>query len=445
LRKVICCALAFVLVTATVVAGFSVQLIRNTSSVLASPQPTKNVTLTVIFNEFNKHQGIYLLDSAINKLRSNHPNLKINVKFIETIYPNARDQMLKAFANGTSVDVISVDQIWLGEFAQKGLLTDLTNYTKKWGRLSDWYQSNLDGMIYNKSVYGIWAWTDVRGLWYWKDLLNKAGVDPNSLMTWNGYIESARKLNTVLRPEGIGGVHLNGANYSPDVWYPYLWMLGGNIVKLKSGHPTKGTYWFPAYNGSEGVRAMSFIKAQVDAGIRAQKNVSFGQEFGQRNFSAMIEGSWMPSNIPKQKLSDVGFIPAFPTPDNKTKTTTLIGGWEFAIPKTSSHKDLAWELVQIMLEPGILTPWIAVQGYLPTQISIGEGPGPYADQLRKSIPFYDQMISMIPQGRARPSIAEYPSIAEDIRQALNAVYSGSKDPNQALQDAAAHSAKTLGW
>ena len=203
-------------------------------------------------------------------------------------------------------------------------------------------------------------------------------------------------------------------------------MLGGNIVKLKSGHPTKGTYWFPAYNGSEGLRAMSFIKAQVDAGIKAQKNVSFGQEFGQRNFSAMIEGSWMPSHVPKQKLSDVGFIPAFPTPDNKTKTSTLIGGWEFGIPKTSSHKDLAWELIQIMLEPGILTPWIAVQGYLPTQISIGQGPGPYADQLRRSIPFYDQMISMIPQGRARPSIAEYPSIAEDIGQALNAVYFGSK-------------------
>jgi multiple sugar transport system substrate-binding protein len=437
--------LAFVIAFATVLIGLSVHLIKNTSSVLASPQPRQSVTLTIIFNDFNNHQGKYLLDSAIKKLRSDHPSFNINVNYIETAYPIARNQMFNAISNGTSVDVISLDQIWLGEFAQKGLLTDLTNYTKKWGRLSDWYQSNLDGMIYNKSVYGIWAWTDIRGLWYWKDLLNKAGVDPNSLKTWNGYLESARKLNSILRSEGIEGVHLNGAEYSPDIWYPYLWMLGGDIVKLKSGHPTKGTYWFPEYNGSEGLRAMNFIKAQVDAGIRAQKNVSFGNEFGQRNFSVMIEGSWMPSRIPKQKVSDVGFIPMFPTPDNNTKTTTLLGGWEFVIPKTSAHKELAWELIQTMLQPHILTPWIALQGYLPTQINIGEGPGPYADQLRKSIPFYDQMISMIPEGRGRPSIAEYPQIAQNIREAIDDVYNGVKEPKQALNDAAAKSAKVLGW
>jgi ABC-type glycerol-3-phosphate transport system substrate-binding protein len=37
-------------------------------------------------------------------------------------------------------------------------------------------------MIYKQSIYGIWAWTDVRGIWYWKDLLNKAGVDPTHCM-----------------------------------------------------------------------------------------------------------------------------------------------------------------------------------------------------------------------------------------------------------------------
>jgi multiple sugar transport system substrate-binding protein len=116
----------------------------------------------------------------------------------------------------------------------------------------------------------------VRGIWYWKDLLEKAGVDPNLLKTWDGYIEAAKKLNRVLRPEGIEGVHLVGAVHSPDLWYPYLWMLGGEILQQKAGHPTKGVYWFPAFNSSEGVRAMEFIKSQVDAGIRPQKEHFWG-------------------------------------------------------------------------------------------------------------------------------------------------------------------------
>jgi ABC-type glycerol-3-phosphate transport system substrate-binding protein len=46
----------------------------------------------------------------------------------------------------------------------------------------------LDGTVYNDRIYGIWAWTDVRGIWYWKDMISQAGVDPNTLKTWDGVL-----------------------------------------------------------------------------------------------------------------------------------------------------------------------------------------------------------------------------------------------------------------
>jgi multiple sugar transport system substrate-binding protein len=52
---------------------------------------------------------------------------------------------------------------------------------------------------------------------------------------------------------------------------------------------------------------------------------------------------------------------------------------------------------------------------------------------------------LIKYGRSRPNLAEYPQIAEHISEAIDAVYSGSKQPKQALDDAAAKSAKALGW
>jgi multiple sugar transport system substrate-binding protein len=438
-------ALSCIVVITTV---FIIDLADNTSFYAsASPQePGQNITLTVIFNEFNKKgMGKSLVDSAISKLRTNHPDLDINVRYLETVYSNARDQMSNAIMNGTSVDVITVDQIWLGDFAQKNLLIDLTNYTNNWGRQNDWYEVSWDGGVYNDTVFGIWAWTDVRGIWYWKNLLNEANVNPESLKTWDGYIQSAKQLNSALRAKGIDGVHLTGASHSPDIWYPYLWMLGGEIVQLKPGHLTKDTYWFPIYNSTEGVRALQFMKDQVNAGITPQKEHSFGEEFANKTFAVMIEGSWMPTNLPKEEIGSVQFIPMFPVPDKNTRNSTLIGGWEFAIPKTSSHKDLAWGLIELMLQPKILSPWLAEQGYLPTQITIGEGGGPYANIIRNSIPFYDAMVSMISEGRSRPSIPEYPAIAEDIRQAMDEVFYGVKEPKQALDDAAAKSAKALGW
>jgi multiple sugar transport system substrate-binding protein len=50
----------------------------------------------------------------------------------------------------------------------------------------------------------------------------------------------------------------------------------GDIIEPRDGHPTKGVYWYPAYNGSEGLRAMEFIKSQVKAGITPQKEHFWG-------------------------------------------------------------------------------------------------------------------------------------------------------------------------
>jgi multiple sugar transport system substrate-binding protein len=96
-----------------------------------------------------------------------------------------------------------------------------------------------------------------------------------------------------------------------------------------------------------------------------------------------------------------------------------------------------------MLEPKILSSMLAEYGYLSTQIPIGEGP--YSEELRKSIPYYDQLISLVQFGHARPNIAEYPQIADHIREAIDNVYSGAKESRQALDNAAAKSAKALGW
>jgi multiple sugar transport system substrate-binding protein len=154
------------------------------------------------------------------------------------------------------------------------MVTDLTNYTEqRWDRdgNEEWYLGNWEGGKYQGRVYGIWATTDIRGIWYWKDMLKEAGVDPQSLMTWEGYIDAVKKLNSVLKPLGIEGVHLTGAGHSPDLWYPYLWMLGGNILEQRAGHPTKGIYWFPSFNSSAGLKALSFIQDQINAGHRLMR------------------------------------------------------------------------------------------------------------------------------------------------------------------------------
>src|ERR671925_1775888 len=407
-----------------------------------------NVILRGLFTDLaNPGRWNQLLQPALDELNRRHPDMNIQIQYTDFPYNITRNQILDRLSNGDSIDIVSVDQIWLGEFAEEGLLSNLTDDFEQWGRLDDLYEANLDGCVYNNTIYGLWLWTDVRGMWYWKDMLQEAGVDPESLKTWDGYISAAVKLKDFFGDRITQGVHLLGTSYDPDMWYPYLWILGGEILEPREGHPTKGAYWFPSYNSSEGVRAIEFLKRQVDAGIEPQKEHSWGAEFANKTFPVMLEGSWMLSAFPKESWptleQQVGFIPMFPVPNATTQTSTMMGGWEVAIPSTSQNSDLAWELITIMAQPEILGPFIQEYGYLPTQHTLGEGPS--SEPLKESVPYFDEMVSMIPYGRSRPSIPEYPQIAEHIHQAIQQVYNGSASPKDALDMAAAKSAASLGW
>ena len=417
----------------------------------ATTEKNNQVMLRAILTDLgdpNRWQTLF--QPALEELRKRHPELDIQLNYTTFPYDMTRAALLESLSNKTAIDVISVDQIWLGELAEKGFLADLTNKTQDWGKLPDFYEANLDGTIFNDKIYGIWAWTDVRGIWYWKDILKKSNVSPDSLRTWEGYLEAAKKINSTIQAEKEVGIstlvqpmHLNGDVNAPDVWYPYLWMLGGSIVENRPGHPTKDSYWFPSYNSTEGVRALEFLKRQIDIGLKPQSRID--DPFVEKKFAVMLSGSWMPSIFPRgTNIAEiVGFLPAFPVPDDSVQTTTMMGGWQFGIPSTSTHKDLAWELITVMLEPEIFAPWLQRYGYLPTQASIGEGP--YSTQLEQSIPYYQEMISMIEFGGSRPSIPEYSEISNHIKQALDEVFSGAKESEQALDDAAAKSAKVLGW
>ena len=390
-----------------------------------------------------------LFQPALEELQARHPDIEIQLDYRPIPYLNLYSQFLGAMSNQTPVDIMTIDRISLGEFVEKGFLTDLTDYAKKWGRQKDWYTANWDGGIYRDRVYGIWTVADVRGIWYWKDLLNEAHVHPDLLKTWDGYISSAKELNNVLKPKGIEGIHLIAAGHSPDMsFYPYLWMIGGEIVEWKSGHPTKGSYWFPAYNSTEGARALEFIKEQVNAGIKPQKDHFWGKEFLDRKFAVMLEAlqHHVHLNTTEQKQdfeNKVGFLPGFPVPNEGYPTTTLMGGWLLSVPSTSKDKQLAWEFIKIMLEPKIIAPMHEKYGLLPTQIPIGEGP--YSANLGKTIPYYDKLVSMLKIGRYGPNIPEQPQIAEHIRQMLDDVFYNTNEPEEALANAAVKSAKALGW
>jgi hypothetical protein len=86
-------------------------ILLNESQALVSSQ---NIIFTVIFNNFNNPQGSSLLENAIAMMRSNYPNLNINVRYIETsdhpLIPNTPgtyNEILNSISNRPSADIVT--------------------------------------------------------------------------------------------------------------------------------------------------------------------------------------------------------------------------------------------------------------------------------------------------------------------------------------------------
>ena len=124
-----------------------------------------NITLTGLFDNLdNPRRWDKLLQPALDELSRRHPDLNLQIEYKEYFYKETRAKLLEQLTNGDPVDIVSVDQIWLGDFAERGLLNNLTDNFLSWNE-TEMYEANLDGCIYNNTIYGIWLWTDVRGIW----------------------------------------------------------------------------------------------------------------------------------------------------------------------------------------------------------------------------------------------------------------------------------------
>ncbi len=129
-----------IIIVLAVAAAFTFVLSTTTSSpVHAQKDQKQNVTLRAMLDDLGL-VGDWkdLLDHARDELSSRHPDMNIQINYMESQYNQTRNLLLTALANQAPIDLISLDQIWLGEFAQKGLLTDLTTRAQIWGRSSDW-------------------------------------------------------------------------------------------------------------------------------------------------------------------------------------------------------------------------------------------------------------------------------------------------------------------
>jgi raffinose/stachyose/melibiose transport system substrate-binding protein len=131
--------------------------------------------------------------------------------------------------------------------ARAGVLRDITSFME-----GDWAATlspaGVKAFTYEGKVYGAPMKTSLEILWYNKALLEKAGVDPASLATWNGFIEAVKKCKAAgITPLATGG----GDKWPLHFYWTMLALRIGGKEAFEAAYNQKG----------EGFDSPTFVKA----------------------------------------------------------------------------------------------------------------------------------------------------------------------------------------
>ena len=69
----------------------------------------------------SEDQRARLFQPALQELKARHPDMDININYVQSPYNQTRTHILNALGNQTPVDIISLDQVWLENLLKKDI------------------------------------------------------------------------------------------------------------------------------------------------------------------------------------------------------------------------------------------------------------------------------------------------------------------------------------
>ncbi|GHA33001.1 ABC transporter substrate-binding protein [Devosia pacifica] len=351
-----------------------------------------------------------------------HPGWRIDTQLQTGNLNEEQARILEQAQAGRGPDCAMIDSAQLATFKNAGVLAPMTDYFTQ-AEIDDLFPYVREAVTDdNGDIVALWWFTDLRVLY------RNAGVVPDAPQTWEETQQAA--LDTV--DEGYEGLLFNGGRTEGTAfdWLAFFWAQGGELVD-ETGAPI----FYEGENREKFLAALQFYDDLVESGAAPQRvatittydDITAAAAAG--TTAMFIGGNWqyaqLQTTLPVDQAEQwqVSELPG-PTADQRATGT---GGWAIAALSDDPAKvEMCAEIAKLYAGPGN-----AFQRLLPTSAALYEEYDEFAG------PEFDVFAAALENGQARPGVASYPEISNQIQILLGEVLSQSKEPEQALDDAAA--------
>jgi len=358
-------------------------------------------------------------------------------------YPDIRKKILAAIQADSPPDLAISYQNMVAEYASADAVVDLTPYinSKKYGLskadLNDYFANFFAGDRYpefNNAMFSFPPNRSMEVMYYNVSLLKDLGFDKPPA-TWDEFYNICK----VAKEQK--NMPCYAISPSASTFSAWVWTRGGNIIS-KDG--TKITF-----NGKEGLAAMEFLKKLVDEGLAYQISEQYGDQTDFANQKVLFTfGST--AGLPYYAKAIKGDSGKFafdwsiaPFPHDTPEPVVDIYGPSVTVFKTTPERQLAsWLFIKWFTEKKQTATWAMDSNYFPVRRSAAESKE-MQDYFAKN-PLYKKAFGFLRYGRTEPTIAGWQGVRDALGNAIVAVITGEKSPQDALNDAAKTAQDSLG-
>lgn len=359
-----------------------------------------------------------LMNDLIPKFESENPGIKVNAVSHE--WAELHDKILVSASSQSLPDVARLDIAWLPEFQQMGVLValdqEMPDFSEVAGTLLD---SALSTANIGGSYYALPLNTNSKILFYNTAMLEAAGVEvPTTMDEW---VEAVRKLSgTNANGQQIWGWNepaLSGWNICP-----FIWSFGGSLTNEEQ---TVATGYI---NSPETVKAVETFAMLVQEGALTGFNsgdIPMTDGFGAGRYAMMLEGPWKTAEL-AGAYPDVAYGTAY-MPAGEGGSISVLGGEDIAMFNTA-NREAAWKFMQFMTGEYAETA-MAKCGQIPVNKAALE-----SDTVKNAD--YAPFIQAIETAKARPTVAAWSEMDNELTNAMTAVVNGEKTAQEAMDELA---------
>ena len=360
-----------------------------------------------------------LMNVLIPAFEAENPGIKVNAVSHE--WAELHDKVLVSANSNALPDVARCDIAWLPEFQKMGILValdeEMADFADVSGQLLD---SAMSTAVIGGHYYALALNTNSKIVFYNTAMLEAADVKvPTTMDEW---VEAIKKLSG----ENANGQQVWGWNEPALAGWnicPFIWSFGGSLTNEDQ---TAATGYI---NSPATVKAIETFAELVKAGGITGFNagdIPMTDGFGTGRYAMMLEGPWKSAEL-AGAYPDVAYGTA-PIPAGEGGSISVLGGEDIAM-FNSANKEAAWKFMQFMTSEYAETE-MAKCGQIPVNKAALESETVKAAN-------YAPFIEAIQTAKARPTVAAWSEMDNDLQVAMNAVVTGEKTAQEAMDELAA--------